>query len=515
MRVHLSHLRRALESGRRSTIRIAVFGGSVTAGNGDVKVPYPDRLERHLETMLHAIGLPSATSVEVINFAVPASGTAFPTLCWEMFPWDTIDVVISEFSINELNPQNLQLWYDKLHSLRGRSYIILLNLFAMANINLPDRNNLPTDAGPTANARFPLDMRFAQVDLRTATARYWSLKLPPFRPQDLFSGDKTHGGDVLHDATALALTAHLLAVLGAGGAGGAGSTSNSKHAPPRVVATSEDCMPDGMGSLLHTCASFCNSSHARSHCARCKCRSCSFCAKSREPPARMCVGHWGLSSAYQTLAKFESLESLVVNETAVDPSRLQQPGERWRYGSASWGAVAGQPRKKTLHSSTSGARLLLQLPAWSAIVRLGYVMHTSEREGAIVDVDLASRGGGGESERLVEINTFQESTPGPDGTMYSIPGLRIRDYLTLHLPQRGSSSSSRASGAPILVLTLRQLKSHHARAEFTDIVVESGETAASHQAQPQHYGSKMIDWDVFEGSAAAKSRAAKAHGRRR
>ena len=507
----------------RSTVRVAVFGGSITAGHGGVNVPYPARLERHLQTMLHAIGLPSATRVEVINFAVPASGSAFPTLCWEMFPWDTIDVVISEFSVNELKHQNMQLWYDKLHSLHGRSYVVLLDLFAMANINLPDSKHLPTDAGPTAKARFPLDSRFAHVDLREATAPYWSLKLPPFRPQDLFSGDKMHGGDVLHDATALALTAHLLAALdgrGAGGAGGgAGATSSTKHAPLEGVGkVSEACIPDGMGNLLHTCAPFCNSSLVHSHCARCKCRSCSFCAaKSRAPPARMCVGHWGLSRAYQTHADFASLESLVVNETAaLDPSRLQQPGEGWTYGPASDGAAAGQTRKKTLHASTLGARLLLQLPAWSAVVQLGYVMHTSEREGAIVDVDLASRGGGAAAaERLAEMDTFQASTPGPDGTMYSIPGLRIRDYLTLRLPQRNSSSRARAARPPILVLTLRQLKSQHARAEVTDIVVESGEIATSHDVQPQHYGSKMIDWDVFEGSTAAKRKAAEAHGRRR
>ena len=129
-------LRNLQASSATKSFRVAAFGGSVTRGRFYTTTHgiWTHRLQVYLTRML-----PKGTKVEVFNFAVPASGVGFPLSRFGSYNLTSMNMVVSEFSINQpgrdpASVKELERWYDKLLGLNGPQIVVLVFVRTLTTI---------------------------------------------------------------------------------------------------------------------------------------------------------------------------------------------------------------------------------------------------------------------------------------------------------------------------------------------------------------------------------------------
>jgi len=179
---------------------IGVFGGSISRGHGSKK-SYGSYLVELLTQVLE----PFKVRVRVYNYAVPASG---PVLVQRLIlcglkPFDNVDMVISEFSINEQSTEVFQKWYEFL-MIASDVPVIVLNLFSF---RIPPNGTRDHKYAP-AVTMVPKNLsnidKISIVDFRAPGMELWPNTFP-YTKSGMFPGGGSHGNTLYHELIALSL----------------------------------------------------------------------------------------------------------------------------------------------------------------------------------------------------------------------------------------------------------------------------------------------------------------------
>lgn len=319
----------------RWPIHILVFGGSISRGHGAI-MGYAAQLEQ----LVACLGL----NATVANLAIPATGVT-PMLDCAPALGKRADVIISEFAVNEKNPTRLRSWYAVASQLAAST--VDLELWSWAAWN----NSYPSPAAAVAAASAS---DIGVVDTRAGAQHFWP-HTPPFTPGELFNDFKSSTSDHMHGNSAY----HALATLALGwylwGDWGA----------PRP-----------------------NASHASSPALTTRSAPAYGLRKER------CYGNYGMwgapdpniSEVNATAFSWEPNSKMAPARPPLTAASLGVVLDGFIHGDPFGRGVVHGARKVSLYARKAGATFSFMTPACCDGLKLGFVHHTHESDGAWFEV---------------------------------------------------------------------------------------------------------------------------------
>ncbi|CAJ1381196.1 unnamed protein product [Effrenium voratum] len=326
-------------SSHRFPFRVGVFGGSVSTRG------WTRKLQNHLDIL--------QTPAIVESNAIGATGTGFWLLCP---PARRYDVLVGEWSLNELSARNLHEWIAQ--AARISRYICFLDVFGFG---LDQPNQI--DA-PNVYKRVSLDYMLANpgssgfVAFRDAAAMWWRW-MSPFTTRLLFSAvpEECHAAA---EAVGLAGKRDVEAIISTCMKRHADSLKHGTELYQELVALSVSW---AVANVLLTMKATPWSSQKPEH-----------------EHTAMCVGSYGMKYVPGMPTILPQSDLTTLNFTKI--SGFQ------------YGDVMGAPRptkKLSMYATAPGAVLELRLPSCARAVTIMYVGHTWGPDGSTFEMRVQNK----------------------------------------------------------------------------------------------------------------------------
>eukprot|EP01036_Dinobryon_divergens_P037083 gene37083-48423_t len=181
-------------------ITVGAIGGSITCGHV-AKSAYVQRL--HDISIKENEKDSSAPALVTRNGAISATGADIPLSCFDRLI-GSVDILISEFSLNEENEEIITQLYTAIEKLSPRPKLIVLDLFSELQggpHHFQADNNSVYITVPT---KIAMQRNLTVLSLRSALTPNIYNKIPPFMPHMIYPGtDKMHMNDIGHHLTAM------------------------------------------------------------------------------------------------------------------------------------------------------------------------------------------------------------------------------------------------------------------------------------------------------------------------
>ena len=334
-------------AGARRTLRVAVFGGSISRGHG-CKLGYAVQLE----DVARRLGVNATVS----NFAIPATGVEPLLDCATDLGASPPDVLVSEFAVNEGDAARLRAWYGAAAAMAP--HVVDLELWTWAAWDAPHPATPSAAAIAAIEARDRRGLSIGVVDTAAGAQPFWPAR-SPFTPRELFpshTGDWTdpqqHGNDGYHALAALALSWYLF---------GDWASEVTASAASAATRPRDEAGPSASLQRMRCYGSYGmweGWSAADEEAARASGR---VAANSKLPPPRP-----PLTSGSLGIAEGE-----------------------FRYGDPFNRPAVSGAYKRSLHAAEVGASFSFVAPTCCSGVKLGFVKHNSASDGAVFEVAIA------------------------------------------------------------------------------------------------------------------------------
>ena len=192
-------------------ITVGALGGSITCGHM-ARSGYVQRLQ-DISIMDN-----SAPVFITRNGAISATGAEIPLSCLDRLV-GSVDILISEFSVNEENADVITQLYTAIENLSPRRpRLIVLDLFSELQggpHHFQADNNSVYITVPT---KIAIERNLTVLSLRSALTPSIYNRIPPFTAHMIYPGtDKTHMNDIGHHLTAMILYRYIMSNLIGGG----------------------------------------------------------------------------------------------------------------------------------------------------------------------------------------------------------------------------------------------------------------------------------------------------------